>query len=209
MSNLADGVFKVALPLLAIRITRSPALVAGVQLVQTAPWLLGALHIGALVDRIDRRRAMVLANAARSAFVAVPAILVAFDAGGCGCSTWQPLGTGVAEVFYDTAGQSMLPSIVARDQLDRANGRLFAVELGAQEFAGPPLAGVLVAVALAVPLAASAGLWVIALALLATLPGASALGAAAGRPRSAPTSGRVSRSCWGVRRCARWRSWSG
>ncbi len=171
MSNLADGVFKVALPLLAIRITRSPALVAGVQLVQTAPWLLGALHIGALVDRIDRRRAMVLANAARSAFVAVPAVLVAVDAGGLWMLYLAAFGTGVAEVFYDTAAQSVLPAIVPRDQLDRANGRLFAVELGAQEFAGPPLAGVLVAVALAVPLAASAGLWVIALALLATLPG--------------------------------------
>ena len=171
MSNLADGVFKLALPLLAIRYTRSPALVAGVQLVQTAPWLLGALQIGALVDRIDRRRAMVLANAARAGFVAVPAALVAIDAGGLWMLYLAAIGTGVAEVFYDTSAQSMLPAIVPRDRLDRANGRLFAVELGAQEFAGPPLAGVLVAVALAVPLAASAGLWVIALAVLTTLPG--------------------------------------
>jgi MFS family permease len=81
------------------------------------------------------------------------------------------LGTGVAEVFYDTSAQSMLPAIVPRDRLDRANGRLFAVELGAQEFAGPPLAGLLVAAALAVPLATSAGLWVVAVVVLATVHG--------------------------------------
>jgi MFS family permease len=171
LSNLADGVFKVALPLLAIRYTRSPALVAGVSLVQALPWLLGALQIGALVDRADRRRTMVFANAARAACVGVPAAFVALDAGGLWLLYAAAVGTGVAEVFYDTAAQSMLPAVVERSRLDRANGRLFAVELGAQEFAGPPLGGVLIGVALAVPLAASAGLWVVALAALATLPG--------------------------------------
>jgi MFS family permease len=171
MSNLADGVFKLALPLLAIRYTRSPALVAGVQLVQTAPWLLGALPIGALVDRIDRRQAMVLANIARAACVAVPAALVAADQGGLWMLYLAAVGTGVAEVFYDTAAQSMLPALVPRARLDRANGRLFAVELGAQEFLGPPVAGLLVAAALAAPLAASAALWIVALAALTTLHG--------------------------------------
>jgi MFS family permease len=171
MSNLADGVFKFALPLLAINYTRSPALVAGVQLVQTAPWLVGALPIGAVVDRIDRRRAMMAANAARAALVAVPAVLVAFDAGALWLFYVAAAGTGVAEVFYDTAAQSLLPSLVPKTRLDRANGRLFAVELGAQEFAGPPMAGVLVAAALAVPLAMSAGLWVVAVMALAALHG--------------------------------------
>jgi MFS family permease len=171
LSNLADGLFKVALPLLAIRYTRSPALVAGVQLVQTAPWLLGALHIGALVDRIDRRRAMIRANVGRAAFVVGPAMLIAIDAGDLWLLYVAALGTGVAEVFYDTAAQSMLPSVVSRTRLDRANSRLFAVELGAQEFAGPPVAGLLVAVALAVPLAASAGLWIVAVAALSSLHG--------------------------------------
>ena len=138
---------------------------------QTAPWLLGALHIGALVDRIDRRRAMILANAARAAFVVGPAMLIAIDAGGLWLLYAAAVGTGVAEVFYDTAAQSMLPSLVSRTRLDRANGRLFAVELGAQEFAGPPLGGLLVAVALAVPLAASAGLWIVAVVALTSFRG--------------------------------------
>jgi MFS family permease len=171
MSNLADGVYKVALPLLALHYTRSPALVAGVLVVQTLPWLLGALPIGAVIDRSDRRRTMVIANAARAAFVAIPAIVIALGGGGLWMLYVTAAGTGFAEVFYDTAAQSMLPSLVAGPRLDRANGRLFAVELGAQEFAGPPIGGVLVAAALAVPLAASAGLWVIAIAALLGLRG--------------------------------------
>ncbi|MBA3982933.1 MAG: MFS transporter [Acidimicrobiia bacterium] len=171
LSNLADGVFKLALPLLAIQYTRSPALVAGLQLVQTLPWLVGALPAGALVDRADRRRTMVSANVARAAFVAVPAVAIAVDGGALWLLYLAAVGTGVAEVFYDTAAQSMLPALVDRARLDRANGRLFAVELGAQEFAGPPAAGLLVAVALALPFATSAGMWVVAIAVLTALRG--------------------------------------
>ncbi|CAN5752480.1 MFS transporter [soil metagenome] len=171
MSNLADGVFKVALPLLAVRCTRSPALVAGLQLVQTLPWLLGALHIGAVIDRSDRRRTMIGANVVRASFVAVPAVAIALDRGSLWLLYVAAIGTGIAEVFYDTAAQSMLPSIVDRSRLDRANGRLFAVELGSQEFAGPPLAGLLVAAALMLPFATSAVLWVVAIVALTWLRG--------------------------------------
>lgn len=151
LSNLADGVFKVALPLLAIHYTRSPALVAGLELVRSLPWLVGSLQVGALVDRLDRRRTMVWANATRAAFVAVPAIAIGLNGGSLWLLYVAAAGTGVSEVFYDTAAQSILPSLVPHPWLDRANGRLYAVELGAQEFAGPPIAGLVVAVALALP----------------------------------------------------------
>ncbi|MFD0891607.1 hypothetical protein ACFQ08_44260, partial [Streptosporangium algeriense] len=55
-TNLADGVAKIALPLLAVELTDSPGLVAGVGLTLTLPWLLASLHVGVLVDRGDRRR---------------------------------------------------------------------------------------------------------------------------------------------------------
>lgn len=171
LSNLADGVFKVALPLVAIHYTRSPALVAGLELVRSLPWLLGSLTVGALADRLDRRRTMVVANAARAAFVAVPAIAIAVDLGSLWWLYVAAVGTGVAEVFYDTAAQSILPSVVPRARLDRANGRLHAVELGAQELAGPPLGGLLVAAALALSFATSAALWAVAIVALLTLRG--------------------------------------
>jgi MFS family permease len=56
LSNLADGIVKVALPLVAIQLTRSPTLIAGMTFAVTLPWLLFALPAGALADRLDRRR---------------------------------------------------------------------------------------------------------------------------------------------------------
>jgi MFS family permease len=171
LSNLADGVFKLALPLLAIHYTRSPALVAGLELVRSLPWLVGSLPVGALIDRVDRRRTMVWANAARAAFVAAPAVVITANGGALWLLYVAAVGTGVSEVFYDTAAQSVLPSLVPRSRLDRANGRLYAIEVGAQEFAGPPIAGALVAVALALSFATSAALWIVALAGLLALRG--------------------------------------
>ena len=97
LSNLADGMFKVALPLVAITFTRSPLLVAGLELVRTMPWLLGALPIGALADRLDRRRVMLYANTARALFVAVPAVLIAMDMGSLVVLYIAAAGTGIAE----------------------------------------------------------------------------------------------------------------
>jgi MFS family permease len=171
LSNLADGIFKLALPLVAIAYTRSPALVAGLELVRTLPWLLGALPVGALSDRLDRKRSMVAANATRGILVAIAAGFIMAGSGSIWLLYAIALGTGIAEVFYDTASQSILPSVVSRSNLDRANGRLLAVELGAQEFAGPPIAGLLVGVGLALSFATSAGLWILAIVALIVVRG--------------------------------------
>jgi len=64
-ANLADAVMKVALVLLAARLTSSPALVAGVLTALTLPWTVAALKAGAVVDRGDRRRLLVGAEAMR------------------------------------------------------------------------------------------------------------------------------------------------
>ena len=181
VSNLADGVLKVALPLVAARFTDSPALVAGLTFALTLPWLLFALPAGALADRLDRRRTMVGANTARALLVAVLAVLVLVPAlapgDGGGTGDTRPLGlvapyvvafgTGPTKTLHDTSAQSILPQVVPRTALGRANGRLYAAELTANQFAGPPLGGLLVAAGAAAAFGLPAALW----ALLASLPG--------------------------------------
>jgi MFS family permease len=166
LSNLADGVLKVALPLVAISFTRSPTLIAGLTFAFTVPWLLFALLAGAVADRFDRRRLMLGANCLRAALLAAIAIVVLLDAGSIWALYAVALCTGTAETIYDTAAQSIVPQLVRRDQLPRANGRLYAAELTALELAGPPLAGFLVAVGIAVSLETPVGLWVAAVAAL-------------------------------------------
>ncbi|MEL6890225.1 MAG: MFS transporter [Actinomycetota bacterium] len=171
-SNLADGVFKLALPLAAIAFTRSPTLVAGLELVRSLPWLLIALPVGALADRLDRRRTMIAANLARASFVVALAAVLETKSGSIALLYLVALGTGVAEVFYDTSSQSILPNLVDRGQLGRANGRLGAIELSTQQFVGPPLAGLLVGLALAAAFWTTTVLWVIAIGALWALRGA-------------------------------------
>ena len=62
---------------------------------------------------------------------------------------------GLAEVFYDTSSQSILPQVVGRSVLPRANSRLYLGELTANNFVGPPLGGFLVAAGAAAPLASA------------------------------------------------------
>src|ERR687893_100070 len=79
LSNLADGGFQVALPLMALRVTRSPGAIAGVAVAGRLPWLFFALQAGALADRLDRRRTMTLVNVARAAVIGGLGLLVALD----------------------------------------------------------------------------------------------------------------------------------
>jgi MFS family permease len=81
------------------------------------------------------------------------------------------VGIGLTETLYDTSAQSILPQVVGRDQLSRANGRLAAAELTTNEFLGPPLGGVLVAAGAALAFVTPAALWLIAMGLLLLMPG--------------------------------------
>jgi MFS family permease len=206
LSNLADGLVKVALPLVAITLTDSPGLVAGVTLAVTLPWLLFALPAGALADRVDRRIAMVTANIVRAAGVAILAVTVLLGLESSPAAIWAlyavALLLGTAETIYDTCAQSILPQVVARDQLPRANGRLIAAELTANEFVGPPLGGLLVAAGVAVAFATPAALWAVAVGALLLLRGGFYVPGGSRRP-SAPTSSKGCATCGGTGCCAR------
>lgn len=162
LSNLADGVFKIALPLLAIQFTQSPTLVAGLSVAATLPWLLFALTAGALADRLDRRKLMLWANLGRGVLPALLVAAVVLDLGSIWALYVVALAVGVAETLYDTSAQSILPQVVHRDQLSRANGRLYAVELTANQFVGPPLGGLLVAAGVIAGFTVPAALWLAA-----------------------------------------------
>jgi MFS family permease len=170
LSNLADGVLAVALPLVAIRLTRSPAAIAGLSVVATLPWLVFSLVAGALVDRTDRRRVMVAANLARGVVAVGLTAAVVLDGANLALLYVVAFALGMIETMADTAAQTILPRVVTPTQLTRANSRLFAVELGANQFVGPPLGGVLVAFGAAVALGSPAVLWLAAGLLLLRLP---------------------------------------
>jgi MFS family permease len=166
LSNLADGVLQVALPLVAITFTTDPGQIAGVALAGRLPWLLFALQAGAISDRHDRRRIMLLANIGRASLMALLAVAVATAFGGIVVLYIVAFAVGMCETLYDTSAQSIMPQIVDKEQLSKANGRLYAIELTGQSFVGPPLGGFLVAIGAALALTGSSAAWFFAAGVL-------------------------------------------
>jgi MFS family permease len=170
-ANLADGVFQVALPLLAVQLTRSPLLIAGITVAARLPWLLLSLVAGALADRLDRRQTMVRVNLVRTVLLGGLALAVAADLATLPMLYAVALLLGTAETLFDTSAQSLLPALVPREALTRANSRLYAVELVANVFVGPPLGGLLAGVALAMAFGLPAAAYLAGAGCLALVAG--------------------------------------
>jgi MFS family permease len=170
LSNLGDGIRAAAFPLLAVTLTRDPMLIAGVAVATQLPGVLLGLTAGWLADRFDRRRIVIAADTVR---LVVLVALICLITGG-----WATMAllyvvvfvAGVTDVTRHTAASTLVPSVVAPDQLDRANGRMVSAEITGSEFVGPPLGGYLFGVALVLPFAVNGGTLAIAVALVAGIP---------------------------------------
>lgn len=150
-SNLADGIAKVAFPLLAASITRDPVLIAGLSATQFLPWLLFGALAGALVDRLDRRKAMIVANLARAAAIGGLAALAAFGTVTIVVIYAAALLVGTAETVADSTANVLIPSVIDDNRLERANSKLQATEIVGQTFLGGPVGSLSFAVFAAFP----------------------------------------------------------
>ncbi|WP_256092231.1 MFS transporter [Micromonospora haikouensis] len=171
MTNLAEGVTKVILPLLATRLTDSPAQISGVALTLTLPWLLVALHVGVLVDRFDRRRLLWAAELVRLATIAGLFVAASADAVSLPLLYLAGLALGVASVVALTSGAAIVPSAVPAADRERANAWVAGAETVCNEFCGPFVGGLLVAAGVSVALGATGVTFVISMLVLALLVG--------------------------------------
>jgi MFS family permease len=170
-SDLADGIGRTALPLAAASYTRDPVTVSGLLTFAFLPWLLFALPSGALVDRLDRRYAMAGANTVRALAVAALVAILLAGVGDVALLYAVAFLLGVAETVYDSAVRALLPQVVQRDQLDRANSLITVEESLGQTFVGAPLGSAVFAVAVALPFALNAVGFVIAVLLIVSVRG--------------------------------------
>ena len=151
ISNLADGVMLAAVPLLAISLTDSPVLISLIGAMVMLPWLLFAIPIGAIVDRVDRRYIFAGANASRSAVVGVLALLIALDHVTIFWLLAAAFIIGVCEVAADTTAQSLIPQILEEKDFEKGNSRLQISETVIQGFIGAPISGFIYAAAIYLP----------------------------------------------------------
>jgi len=169
-TNLGDGVLRTAGPLLAVRLTTDPLLISLIAALALLPWLFFAIPSGILIDRIDRRVALRLANGIR-VLLAIGLTLL-FATGNL--TIWWLYAAvfvdGACETIYDGAIRAMLPSVVSKDLLPKANSRIEAGELVLQNFLAAPLTSLLFGVAVLIPLGANIGLYALAVILALLLP---------------------------------------
>jgi MFS family permease len=145
LSLVGDRVMLVALPFAVLEAGGSLESVGLVVAAELVPFLLFALVGGVLADRSDRRRVLIVSDAARLAIQAVGGALLL--AGG---ATPVLLGVlaalyGTADAFFQPAFTGLLPQTVSHPgQLQPANA-LRGLSFSVSSVAGPALAGVLVA----------------------------------------------------------------
>jgi MFS family permease len=164
-SNLGDGMVAAAAPLLALSLTDDPRMLSAVSFASMLPWLVLTLPAGVFIDRHQRRKIMATANFARAALFALLAALLVSNQINIWLLLLVVLCLAVAEVMFDMSSQAFLPAIVDPDQLERANGRLYAAEVAANSFVGLPFGAWLFVVAASAPF----GIQALALALAAYL----------------------------------------
>ena len=156
VNNVGDGIAVSAGPLLVASQTRDPFLVSMALLSEWLPALLFGVIGGVAADRFDRMRMVVLVNVGRSFVLAA---LVATIVGGAVNIALVLLALfvlGTAETFADSASSTLIPSLVAREDLGVANARMNGAFLLTNQLLLPPVGAFLFAVGPAIPFAANA-----------------------------------------------------
>jgi MFS family permease len=187
-SALGSGLATVATPLLVASRTSDPLVVAAASAVAWLPWLLFALPGGVLVDRVDRRRLMMLIDGVRVAAMAVLAAAIATGRASVALLYVVLFVVNTGEIVMRTASQAMVPAVVAREGLERANGWLSGGAMLMNPMVAGPLGGFLFAVGASLPFFVNAGTYAASAILVGLVVGSYRAAPAPSDGRLAPTS---------------------
>jgi MFS family permease len=190
ISNLGDGISGVAYPWVASAVTRSPLLIAAAGFASRLPWLIFTLHAGVITDRFDRRKLIVAMDAIRGVLTLIVGAIVLLNKDSLPSlndlssitdleTNWPLYITlvitaflfGLAEVLRDNSAQTLMPSVVDAENLEKANGRIWSAESLTHSFIGPPLGSLLIGLAIYLPFFVDAGSFFVAVALIASISG--------------------------------------
>ena len=190
ISNLGDGISGVAYPWVASAVTRSPLLIAAAGFASRLPWLIFTLHAGVITDRFDRRKLIIAMDTIRGVLTLIVGAIVLLNKDSLPSlndlssitdleTNWPLYITlvitaflfGLAEVLRDNSAQTLMPSVVDAENLEKANGRMWSAESLTNSFIGPPLGSLLIGIAIYLPFFVDAGTFFVAVALIASISG--------------------------------------
>ena len=144
ISQLGSSFTLFALPLLVFKLTGSAVNLAITTASEMVPYLLFGLVIGALADRLNRKRMMITVDLLRGAVIATIPLLAILHH----LNVWYIYGAGFVgttlTIFFEAGQFAAIPHLVPTDDIVGANGKIQA-SFSAAAVLGPLIGGGLVA----------------------------------------------------------------
>jgi MFS family permease len=166
INNAGDGVVISAGPLLVASQTRDPFLVSMALLSEYLPVLLFGILGGAAADRFDRRRMVVVVNVGRALVLGALVAVIVSGTVNIAAVLVVLFVLGTAETFADASSSTLIPSLVAREDLGIANARMQGASLLTNQLLGPPIGAFLFAAGMALPFATNAACFALGAVLI-------------------------------------------
>lgn len=146
ISSVGSGCTAFVFPVLALQLTGSPLALGMTTVLSYLPYLVFGLPIGALVDRFDLRRILVWTDIGRAVVVGLVPALHFLGALHIGLLLVVVAVHATMRIAFEAAQFAVIPSLVDREGLHRANGQVQAAYNAGAVF-GPSIAGAVTLVA--------------------------------------------------------------
>ena len=144
VSQVGDKFHMLAVAFMVLKTTGSPAKMGLVLFCSIVPAMVLGIVAGAVLDRYSRKRIIVFADVARGIIVFGMSLLYMADCLSFSLLLLTQVLISVCTAFFDPAIPAMLPQIVKKEGLTRANSKTQLVS-GIATIAGPVLGGLTVA----------------------------------------------------------------
>jgi MFS family permease len=169
VNNLGDGIALAAGPLLVASETSDPFLVSLAVLSGYLPVLIFGVLGGAAADRFDRRRMVIVLDLVRAAALIVLVATIVSGAVSIAVVLVTLFVLSTAETFADSASSTLLPGLVAREDLGLGNARMQGAFLLTNQLVGPPIGAFLFVIGRGLPFATNAVCFVLGALLVSRI----------------------------------------
>jgi MFS family permease len=169
VNNIGDGIALTAGPLLVASLTRDPFLVSLALLSGYLPFILFGILGGAVADRVDRKRMVVVVDLVRALVLAMLVATIVTGTVSIAVVLTALFALGTAEVFADSASSTLIPNLVAREDLGVANARMNGAFLLTNQLVAPPIGAFIFAVGMALPFVTNAICFVLGAVLISRI----------------------------------------
>lgn len=151
VSGLGDGMRTTAFAVFAAALSDDPIQVALVTVCTRLPWLFVGPYAGALVDHVNRWRALWICDVARALVLAAFIVLIQVDRVGIAVLAVAAFVLSSIETMADNLSQAVVPDVVGTSSLNQANSRLMGGQFVSTDFLGAPLGTTLFAITRSFP----------------------------------------------------------